>query len=678
MANTLSKLTTAGNLYTTGTLDEATFNPNSGYRKNLVNYSQTYTTGLGQTGWAISHTGSIVSTNELAPDGTYTAMRFRPAAQYDSPRTNACWLPNVTQVGSVWVKVDSGTRTLSIGLNGGGAGISFTATSTWQRIITPAYVKYVNYSDFLIIQDSNTSGFVDYLIWGAQVEVGSSATIYEPTGSAGALVTNTLSKLDTSGNYYTAGTIDEVTFNPNSGYTKNLLVNSNLLGGTSGLWGSGAVSPTNYVGNGNGGGISFATALSGIGNSCRFYCTSARPYVNQYNYYPIQPGVTYTFTVTIESITTSCGVASLFYPTGVANGSFAYYLNGVLVTGSIYLTQIVTGKYQVVFTSPSYYPPFTVLWRIGPGVSGPETADCVLANPQIEVGNTVTTSPSIISYQPTTASGTLASTNALSKLDTAGNHYLSGTYDEFTKGANLVTDGLIYYMDPAKPESWKGSSTVQDITGTNLPGSIVGNYTYNIDGGGSIQLDGQTSYANTGIIGNTSPFQSTTEFTMSVWCKFTGRGKNPAGTSTLFGAFNFQGFGICWQTDTIGIVNAIYGIVRPNNGIEYVNYTANTSHFQLNQWYNYVFVYSSSNLANIIKLYVNNSQAISGAQIATNLPYSTNMQGIYITLGNILQESGSQAGYFPGSIGQALIYNRALSATEISQNFTEMRSRYGV
>ena len=121
MANTLSKLTTAGNLYTTGTLDEATFNPNSGYRKNLVNYSQTYTTGLGQTGWAISHTGSIVSTNELAPDGTYTAMRFRPAAQYDSPRTNGCWLPNVTQVGSVWVKVDSGTRTLSIALNGGGA-----------------------------------------------------------------------------------------------------------------------------------------------------------------------------------------------------------------------------------------------------------------------------------------------------------------------------------------------------------------------------------------------------------------------------------------------------------------------------------------------------------------------------------------------------------------------------
>jgi hypothetical protein len=31
-----------------------------------------------------------------------------------------------------------------------------------------------------------------------------------------------------------------------------------------------------------------------------------------------------------------------------------------------------------------------------------------------------------------------------------------------------------------------------------------------------------------------------------------------------------------------------------------------------------------------------------------------------------------------GRIGQALIYNRALTSTEIQQNYTAVRSRYGV
>jgi len=269
----------------------------------------------------------------------------------------------------------------------------------------------------------------------------------------------------------------------------------------------------------------------------------------------------------------------------------------------------------------------------------------------------------------------------LSKLTTQGNFYLNtGAFDEFTKGNNIVTNGLIYYFDPAKPDSYNGGNTIYDFTKTNPPGSLVGGYSYNYNNGGVITLDGYSGYANTGILGNTAPFQTTSAFTMSIWCKFTGPGRGPGGTSTLFGAYNFQGFGITWQTSSPNSnVNTIYGIIRPNNGVEYNAYTNNPANFQLNQWYNYVLVYSSSNLANTVNLYTNASTAGTGGnQYATNLPYSTNMNNIYITIGNILQESGSPSGYFPGQIGQALIYNRALSASEIAQNFNEMRSQYGV
>ena len=232
-------------------------------------------------------------------------------------------------------------------------------------------------------------------------------------------------KLTSTGNFYiNSGQFDEATFNPSSGYAKNLIINSNFVGGTSGDWGVGATNPTGYVGNGNGGGITFAPALSGAGNSIRFYCTIARPYLNQYNYYPIRPGVPYTFSVTIESITTSCGVASLFSATGIPNVSMSYYLNGVLVTGSIYLTQIVTGKYQVVFTAPLYYPSNSILWRIGPGVSGTETADFVLANPQIELGNTATI------YEPTNAAGLVVNPTGQATKTTASGFYTTGTLDE--------------------------------------------------------------------------------------------------------------------------------------------------------------------------------------------------------------------------------------------------------
>jgi hypothetical protein len=318
---------------------------------------------------------------------------------------------------------------------------------------------------------------------------------------------------------------------------------------------------------------------------------------------------------------------------------------------------------------------FSVGILVGPAGSGSWTADGVsgiyVCAPQLEIG----TYPS--KYVPTNLTGTVR--NFLSRIDANGTSQLTGSYDEYTRGFNIIQNGLIYYMDPSKPESWNGSAVINDITNTYTPGSLNGGFTYNTSGGGSITLDGLSGYANTGILGNTSLFQTTSAFTMSVWCKFTGPARGSGGTSTLFGAFNFQGFGIAWQAATNSYVSQIYGGVRVNTGAEILTLTNNPAHFQLNQWYNYVLSYSSSNLANTNFLYINGSTlAASGTQYATNLPYNTNMNGIYISLGNALQESGGQAGYFPGQIGQALIYNRALSATEINQNFQEMRSQYGV
>lgn len=212
-----------GNYFIAGTLDEATYNASSGYRKNQV------TNTIGNPFSVTAGGGTIISTNELAPDGTYTAIRFRPIQQYSGVRTNACWLPNVIQTGSVWCRVDSGTQAMQLGLNGGGLSVNFTANSTWQRFNTGPFTKTANYTDFFSIFNYNTSNFIDFIVWGPQVELGSVVTTYEATDINGNPVANFNKRIESTGNDYVIQNYDEVTYNPNSGYIQNMLSFSTQL-----------------------------------------------------------------------------------------------------------------------------------------------------------------------------------------------------------------------------------------------------------------------------------------------------------------------------------------------------------------------------------------------------------------------------------------------------------------
>jgi hypothetical protein len=59
---------------------------------------------------------------------------------------------------------------------------------------------------------------------------------------------------------------------------------------------------------------------------------------------------------------------------------------------------------------------------------------------------------------------------------------------------------------------------------------------------------------------------------------------------------------------------------------------------------------------------------------------STNARTGTITAGakNIGSSSGGGSEYFNGTISDVKFYNRALSATEVQQNFNALRGRYGI
>ena len=375
--------------------------------------------------------------------------------------------------------------------------------------------------------------------------------------------------------------------------------------------------------------------------------------------------------------------------TGAVSGNSAGITYGSTYVGKgwwrIWLTRTVqnlTKNGQIFFN----FNPVGSQYYAGDGTSGG-----YFWGPQLEIGST----PSI--YEPTGANA-IPLTTTISKLDSNGNSYLSGSYDEYTRGFNIVQNGLIYYMDPSKPESWNGNTKIYDITGTYGPGTIYSGYNYNSNNGGVIQLDGLTGYIDTNIFSNTAPnlvstFPPSAPITMSTWAKFTSNatqrvlssGLSNGATGTIFGQFEYGGFGIAWGIPYSG--NGVFnpvpafvgGVVRVNiSGGGTSTYTSNEYAYpNLNQWYNFTWVYSA--VAGLNTLYVNGTSLGNTSAAPVGLTSSEQYYGPQtVQIGSNGAYSTGTMNCFPGQIGQCLMYNRTLSAAEVLQNYNEMRSQYGV
>jgi hypothetical protein len=130
---------------------------------------------------------------------------------------------------------------MQFGLNGGGLGVNFTATPTWTRFSTGPYTHPVAYYDQFYVFNINGSGYTDFIVWGFQVELGSTLTMYQGTTSPGSIVTpNFSNRVGPDGTDYITNLFDEVTWNPpivTTGAVANLdSYNPNSYPGTGTTW----------------------------------------------------------------------------------------------------------------------------------------------------------------------------------------------------------------------------------------------------------------------------------------------------------------------------------------------------------------------------------------------------------------------------------------------------------
>jgi hypothetical protein len=227
----------------------------------------------------------------------------------------------------------------------------------------------------------------------------------------------------------------------------------------------------------------------------------------------------------------------------------------------------------------------------------------------------------------------------------------------------IVTNGLVLYLDAANSISYvSGSTTWNDLSRNNNNGTLINEPIFNSANGGSIVFDGVNEY------GECTPIQPTF-FTLSSWFKATGVPSNNDNTGGVLVISNPQLFGgsIQYSLFYSWLNQRITGIVQNNNPntIE----TSDNSVFR-NQIYNAVLTYDGSYRS----IYINGVLSVSNI-------YSTNP--IYPTTGNINARIGrygfdSFDRYFNGNIYQTSIYNRALSAQEVLQNYNATKARYGL
>jgi hypothetical protein len=220
----------------------------------------------------------------------------------------------------------------------------------------------------------------------------------------------------------------------------------------------------------------------------------------------------------------------------------------------------------------------------------------------------------------------------------------------------IVTNGLVLNLDAAKVDSYPGTGTAwYDISGNNNNGTLTNGPTFSgIGKQASIVFDGVDDYAD---CGNSAVLNTTSSISINVWFK---AAYNPNVIYRAIVDKGRDGFG-AWSLAIDEVqTKATFKVViaGSNRSVTCVSSYGN------NIWTLITGVFTGTNLLIYQNGILENSGSFSGT-IGTN--------SISVKIG---KPNDTYA--FGGNVATTQIYNRALSATEISQNFNALRGRYGI
>ena len=238
----------------------------------------------------------------------------------------------------------------------------------------------------------------------------------------------------------------------------------------------------------------------------------------------------------------------------------------------------------------------------------------------------------------------------------------------------IVRDGLVLDLDAGVSASYPGSGTTwYDISGSNKNATLVGDeISYlNVNGGvfnftGLPASDGDPDYFS---LPNTS-FILGANFTIEVWTYYNSVSQ-PDTNPWSGGCLYTNSAESDWNTGAGNDNGLLFGY----NSIVYRNTSASeilvvySSAPTTRVWHQHVLVVNSGTG----RVYVDNVQVATLSNMRT-YTQSTGTLGIGIADKNPSLYRGEYLGYIPN----VKIYNRALTAAEILQNFNALKGRFGL
>jgi hypothetical protein len=231
----------------------------------------------------------------------------------------------------------------------------------------------------------------------------------------------------------------------------------------------------------------------------------------------------------------------------------------------------------------------------------------------------------------------------------------TGSYGN-VMGSSYVTNGLVFNIDAEDLNSYPGiGNTWADLSGNNNNASLFNSPTFEINNRGSLKfVRANTTYGE--FSGSVNNFATGT---VEMWFQYNSVGDNTAAQifarrNTNHGTFTFgknandtMFFNIRINSGATLAAISSPGVITPN-------------------WTLFTGTYDGS----IHAMYLNAQLAVSNSAVSS-----------LDTTGTLLYNFGrntSAVNYANVNIAVIRLYNRALSSTEITQNYNALKSRFGL
>ena len=237
-----------------------------------------------------------------------------------------------------------------------------------------------------------------------------------------------------------------------------------------------------------------------------------------------------------------------------------------------------------------------------------------------------------------------------------------------THSPSIVTNGLVLCLDAGNRKSFpnNGGTAWTDLSGRGNTGTLNNGVGYNSGNGSVLTFAGDDDYVTSASLPS-----GTELFTLSIWIYFNTNILGSFG-GTLYASSIFSG-NLNGTMELFVLSNGL--VVGPPYKIKFTVYgggaigTCEISNINmpLQTWHNIVLIKDGSASQ---KIYLNGSLLTTGNVSNSFVSGTLHVGGA--------PASGSFSAHLNGRIGNILRYNRALSATEIAQNYNALKGRYGL